>query len=94
MAVGVAVGVGVGVAVGVGVGAGLVTGSTSVTPLFQTNFLPDLTQVNFLPADVEMDPIFLQVAPAFTAENAGVERTEEAITSETNQEIRLFMRPE
>jgi hypothetical protein len=32
----------------VGVGDGFVTGIK--TPLFQINFFPDLTQVNFLPA--------------------------------------------
>lgn len=36
--------VGVGVDVGVGVGAVLI-----VTPLLQTNFLPDLMQVNLFP---------------------------------------------
>jgi hypothetical protein len=41
-----------------------------------------------------MDPIFLQVVPAFTAENAGVESMEEANTSETSQGIRLFMQSE
>ena len=39
--VGVAVGEGVGVAVGEGVGVGF----TTATPLFQTNFLPDLMHV-------------------------------------------------
>jgi len=40
-----AVGVGVGIEVGVGVWVRVFTG----TPLFQINFLPDLTQVNILP---------------------------------------------
>ena len=39
--VGVGVGVGEGVGVGVGEGVGLATG----TPLFQTNFFPDLVHV-------------------------------------------------
>ena len=35
--------------VGVGEGVGVGDGSFTTTPLFQTNFLPDLMQVNFLP---------------------------------------------
>ena len=68
--VGVAVGVGVGVAVGVGVGVGS-TGFTStlgaaltVTPLFHTSFVPDLTQENFLPAAVAVIPALVHLAPA------------------------------
>ena len=68
--VGVAVGVGVGVAVGVGVGVGS-TGFTStlgaaltVTPLFHTSFVPDLTQVNFFPAAVAVIPALVHLAPA------------------------------
>ncbi len=53
----------VGVGVGVTTGVGLLT----ATPLFQTNFFPLLTHVNFLPANVEVCPAFLQVAPAFIA---------------------------
>jgi hypothetical protein len=48
-------------------------------------------QVNFLPAEVAMEPTFLQVIPAFTAENAGVERTEDKTTSDKRVEIRLFI---
>jgi hypothetical protein len=71
---GVTVGVGVGVAVGVGatVGVGEVagvgvaegTGTETFTPLFQINFLPDLTHVNFFPLAVVVVPTFLQGAPA------------------------------
>ena len=43
--VGVAVGVGVGVGVGVAVGVAVGVGFLMATPLFQTNFLPDLMQV-------------------------------------------------
>ena len=68
MAVGVGVGVGVGVVAGCTFGA---TG-TSETPLFQTNFLPDLTQVNFLVLVRLMLPSFLQELPALTAECAGM----------------------
>jgi hypothetical protein len=39
-------------------------GLESRTPLFQTNFLPDLMQVYFLPANVEVDPAFVQLPPA------------------------------
>ena len=47
-AVGVATGEGVGVGVGLATGAGFLT----ETPLFHTNFLPDLTQVYLIPAEV------------------------------------------
>jgi len=52
-AVSVGVGVGVGVREGVGVGIGdcegVRTGLLTTTPLFQTNFFPDLLHVNFFP---------------------------------------------
>ncbi len=64
-------GVGVGDAVGdmteVGVGEGFIVGLTTGTPLFHTNFLPDLMQVYFFPFDVEVIPTFLQVSPALIA---------------------------
>ena len=65
---GVGVGVGVGVAVGetVGIGAGM------ETPVFQTNFLPLLIQVYFLPEDVEVAPSFEQVAPCLTTAMADI----------------------
>jgi hypothetical protein len=59
------VGVGVGstgVKTGFGFGAALI-----VTPLFQTSFLPDLMQVNFLPPAVAVDPALVHFAPAFGA---------------------------
>jgi len=70
--VGVAVGVGVGTGVGVGVGStGLNTGfgdgfgaALIVTPLFQTSFVPDLTQVNFFPDAVAVAPALVHLAPA------------------------------
>jgi hypothetical protein len=34
------------------------------TPLFQTSFVPDLTQVNFLPDAVAVVPAFVHLAPA------------------------------
>ena len=43
--VGDGVGVGEGVSDGVGVGEGVGVAFLTVTPLFHTNFLPDLTQV-------------------------------------------------
>lgn len=74
VAVGVGTGVGVGVDIGVGegsgvaigVGVGVATGSGFLiaTPLFQTSFVPDLTQVNFLPKVVAVDPAFEHLAPA------------------------------
>jgi len=47
--VGVVVGVVVGEVVGVGVGDAMTVGFLTATLLFQTNFLPDLMQVNFFP---------------------------------------------
>jgi hypothetical protein len=46
--------------VGVGVGVGLLI----ATPLFQTRFLPDLIQVNFLPLAVAVAPALVHLAPA------------------------------
>jgi hypothetical protein len=46
--------------VGVVVGEGFAT----ITPLFQTNFLPDLIHVNFLPTTTEVMPAFVHAAPA------------------------------
>ena len=77
------VGVGVGVATGVGAGvgsSGFNTGfrfglgtALTVTPLFQTRFVPDLMQVNFLPPAVAVDPAFVHFAPALTDANDGAE---------------------
>ena len=79
--VGVAVGVGVGIGVGVGsgigdgegvgVGVAIGEGFLTATPLFQTNLLPDLMQVNFLPADIDVAPTFEHLSPAFTAAKDG-----------------------
>ena len=49
LAVGVGVDVGVGVAAAVAVGFGA---AFIATPLFQTNLVPDLTQVYLIPAEV------------------------------------------
>ena len=72
LTLGVGVGVGVGVSVGVGVGStGLNTGlgdgfgaALIATPLFQTSFVPDLTQVNFLPEAVAVAPALVHLVPA------------------------------
>ena len=61
-------GVGVGVAEGVGVATG--TGCLTATPLFHTNFLPDLTQVYLIPDDVLVLPSTLQAVPGLTAASA------------------------
>jgi hypothetical protein len=66
VAVGVGVGVGVAVSVGVGVGVAFLT----ATPLFQTNFFPDLTQVYLIPDDVLVFPSVLHVVPGLTAASA------------------------
>lgn len=65
---GVAVAAGVGVGLGEGVGVGF--GAGTDTPLFQTSLFPLLTQVYFLPAEVEVAPSFVQELPAFTAADA------------------------
>ena len=68
--VGVTVGVGLGVGSGVGDGEGVDVGVATgagfliTTPLFQTSFLPDLTQVNFFPLAVAVAPTFVHLAPA------------------------------
>jgi hypothetical protein len=74
---GFTVAVGLGVALGVGAAAGLAI----ATPLFQMNFLPDLTQVNLVEAVEDVAPAFVQGAPAFTAAcEMGVRlRSEQAI---------------
>ena len=66
MTVGVGVGVGSGVGDGEGVGVGVATGVGFLiaTPLFQTSFDPDLTQVNFFPPAVAVAPTFVHLAPA------------------------------
>jgi len=93
--VGVGVGVGVGVEVtsGVGEGVGLGVGNGVgaedgfgfgiATPLFQTNFLPLFTHVNFLPLAVAVVPTFLQASPALTAAKALRGRPKIAIAIKT-----------
>ncbi len=55
---------------GIGVAAGDAFGLGSATPLFQINFLPDLTHVNLLPFAVAVLPTFLHGSPALTAATA------------------------
>jgi hypothetical protein len=73
---GVGVGVKVGIGLGVGVGSGVEDGEgdgitvatgdgfLTATPLFQTSFAPNLTQVNFLPEAVAVAPALVHLAPA------------------------------
>jgi hypothetical protein len=42
-----------------------------LTPLFQTNFLPDLMHVKVLPDATEVIPALLHLAPALAAAFAG-----------------------
>ena len=73
---GVGVGVKVGIGLGLGVGSGVEDGEgegvtvatgdgfLTATPLFQTSFAPNLTQVNFLPDAVAVVPALVHLAPA------------------------------
>ncbi|MDP1852023.1 MAG: hypothetical protein Q8K48_06365, partial [Candidatus Planktophila sp.] len=74
------------------VGGGLVGGGLRITtPLFQTNFLPDLMHVNFLPAYFALWPLFLQIEPALTAANANCGgATKEKIKSDAESFSALF----
>ena len=80
------VGIGIGVTEGVGVGAGTFAGvALTTTPLLHTNFLPDLTQVNFFSEETTVCPAFLHTAPGLTAAlevltNRTCERTSEIAT--------------
>ena len=67
---GVGVGVGEAEGDGIGVADGEAVGLGSATPLFQINFLPDLTHVNLLPFAVSVVPTFLHGSPALTAATA------------------------
>jgi hypothetical protein len=63
-------GVGVGVTTGAGVGEGVAAGfglAATLTPLFQTNFFPDFTQVYLIPFTVLVDFSFGQASPGLTA---------------------------
>ena len=88
----VGVGEGEGVDIGEGVGVAEGVGFLTTTPLFQINLLPDLTQVNFLPADIDVAPAFEHLAPAFTAAVAiGCVNTRARVTvSNTANLFRMF----
>jgi hypothetical protein len=68
--VGSGVGDGEGVRVGVGVAAG--NGFLIATPLFQTSLLPDLTQVYFLPPDIDVAPTLEHFVPALIEAEIGL----------------------
>jgi hypothetical protein len=57
------------------------------TPLFQTSFVPDFTQVNFLPPTVAVVPTFVHFAPALAVANAGAEMREAARIRATNRRV-------
>jgi Ni,Fe-hydrogenase maturation factor len=59
--------------------------------LSQTNFLPDLTQVNFLLETIEVEPALVQVAPALTAPIAGEVSKELKKAIETTRARVFFM---
>ena len=90
--VGVGEGEGVDIGEGVDVGVGEGIGFLTTTPLFQINLLPDLTQVNFFPADIDVAPAFEHLAPAFTAAVAiGCSKTRARVTvSNTPNLFRMF----
>ena len=98
LTLGVGDGVGVGVDDGVGVGStGLNTGlgdgfgaALITTPLFQTSFVPDLTQVNFLPEAEAVNPALVHLAPALTAAYAGAEIIKIERSSATKTRVRVI----
>ena len=51
-------------------GSGIVV--TVLTPLFQTNFLPDLKHVKVLPDVTEVSPAFVHAPPALAAAFTGI----------------------
>jgi hypothetical protein len=62
--IGVGSGVGEALITGLGEGVGLGFGAATTTPLFHTNFLPDLTQVKVFPLDTSLIPTLGQELPA------------------------------
>jgi hypothetical protein len=62
------------------------------TPLFQTNFFPDLTHVKVFPEATDVIPIVLQPAPALTAAFAGIRGSDKVRESiERNEDMFLFI---
>jgi hypothetical protein len=90
--IGVDVGVGSGVGDGEGVGVGVATGEgfLTTTPLFQTSFVPDLMQVNFLPEAVAVAPALVHFAPAFTAAKVGAEIRDKDSSRASNTRARVM----
>ena len=91
MGVGVAEGVGEGVGEG---SSGLKTGLSEgfgaaliATPLFQTSLLPDLMQVNFLPAAVAVVPALVHLAPALVDANDGAATRKRATRRARNKRL-------
>jgi hypothetical protein len=84
-------GVELGDAVAVGAGAAAEARFLAATPLFQTNFFPDLTQVYLIPAEVLIWPEFLQVVPGFTAAVAIGSKTTKAREVISNPKIIFLM---
>jgi hypothetical protein len=64
----------------------------TATPLFQTNFFPDLIQVNFMPLEIVVAPALLQELPARIAAEAGRAITDPKSRAVTIQAI-LFRMP-
>lgn len=60
-------GVEIGEAASFGAGEAIGARFLTITPLLQTNFFPDLTQVYLIPEEVLIWPELLQVVPGFTA---------------------------
>jgi hypothetical protein len=60
------------------------------TPLFQSNFLPDLTQVNVLFPTIDLIPTFVHLAPALAEAFAGISgRSDKRVNTDTAA-INLF----
>ncbi len=103
---GVGVGIGAGIEVGVGTGVGDGVGSTGLntgfgdgfgaaliaTPLFQTSFVPDLTQVNFFPEADAVVPALVHLAPALgvAALSGAVTARSSAITNAGNSLLKTM----
>jgi hypothetical protein len=64
------------------------------TPLFQTNFLPDLTQVKVFPETTEVFPALVHAAPALTAAIAGIVERREPTRTKDSAADRSFMKLE
>jgi len=66
--------------------------AATATPLFQTNFFPDLMHVNFLPDETEVTPALEQDAPALTAAFTGIMGMDRKRESIDKKVITLFFR--